>query len=59
MSAVLVVADALAEIMPESDVGQDGSLNIERARHILAALSRARLVVEPAPLGATHEGQRS
>lgn len=36
-----VLADAIAEFMPECDAGQDGYANVERADAVLTALGDA------------------
>lgn len=44
-----IIADAVAENMPEGDGGQDGSRNLITAREILAALRANRIAVVALP----------
>lgn len=41
-----ILADEIAGFMPEPDEGQDGSVNLERADDLLAALHNGGYAVE-------------
>jgi hypothetical protein len=42
-----VIADAIAEFMPEGDGGQDGYANLKRANEVTSALRGAGFAIVP------------